>query len=427
MSEDEAPREAAWQTALKAKGLTKGKAWVCASCGTENLVRDPRCKLCSEQKPINTEGATTTTKARKWEMKEDKKFQFDFNSKPHPDINNICWAECEGVMKSAGGSGGVYFVATPVGALVVKCSMTLFPEVFGSALGDAVGLKTSKCRVLAMDNAEGDEMFEKLCALDKLHNGTGIIRADLQVKHVLIYAFAPGTSLETEQACESLLGPSGGLTELGLRRLQSIGQVMAFDMLCHNTDRLPLVSDNDGNVGNLLLSTAPGASEVVLIDTAVACVDPKHADTLGRYLDVCSRFLLKLFAAPNKPALNVLRVRDSIMEVTSFDIDARPIQEDGGWRARMSAMEKKAAAQAVQAPGSFAIQQGVLQFLNECKVDLATIQRVKASISPADLVGSEMVREDYFVIMLKLLEKKGDMGGLNGVQFIQQVMGGTAR
>lgn len=424
MSDDDKPIEAAWQTALKAKGFTKAKSWFCSSCGTENLVRDPRCKLCSEPKPLQTDAAATT-KVRKWEIKEDKPFQFDFNSKPHPDIEHIVWSEVEGVMKSPGGSGGVYFIATPAGGLVLKCSMTLFSEVFGAALGQCAGLKTSKCRILTMASSEGDEMYDKLCEVDEKHHGNGIIRSDLQVKHVLLYSYVPGVSFDVnEEALERMLGPSGKLSEIGLQRLRAVGKLMAFDMLCHNTDRLPLVSDNTGNKGNLLMSTVPGSADIVLIDSAVACIDPtKHTDTLGRYLDVCSVFLKKLYANPSKPTLNVLRVRDSIMETTSFDIDAAPLPSDEGWRARMaqmSAAEKRAAAQA--APGSQEIQKGILDFLEEAKINIDVVRNIKGSIMPADLVGCEMVREDYFVVMLKLLEKKGDMAGLSGAQFIKDVL-----
>src|SRR5437764_982368 len=52
-----------------------------------------------------------------------------------------------------------------------------------------------------------------------------------------------------------------------------MGKLMAFDMLCHNTDRLPLVSDNTGNKGNLLLSTLPGLSCGLVVEGEKRGVD----------------------------------------------------------------------------------------------------------------------------------------------------------
>ena len=60
--------------------------------------------------------------------------------------------------------------------------------------------------------------------------------------------------LEDPQAidafCERAFGQPGALSDEGTRRLQSVGRVLALDLLIYNYDRLPC-GDIFGNAGNV--------------------------------------------------------------------------------------------------------------------------------------------------------------------------------
>ena len=53
------------------------------------------------------------------------------------------------------------------------------------------------------------------------------------------------------EECPVALSASHGL---GQARLWSLGRVLAMDMLVNNFDRFPLVWDNEGNAGNVMLT-----------------------------------------------------------------------------------------------------------------------------------------------------------------------------
>ena len=62
--------------------------------------------------------------------------------------------------------------------------------------------------------------------------------------------------LETlpHHVCQAVLDAS---TAVGRGCLESFGRIMAFDCLINNTDRAPLIWDNDGNARNILVVTPP--------------------------------------------------------------------------------------------------------------------------------------------------------------------------
>lgn len=86
-------------------------------------------------------------KKTKWTTSLDTSFSIEFETaKPHPDINDIDWEEEEvvGVMRSDGGSEGLFFVETKRGVLIVKRSTNITAEVFASLLAMKLGLDTPK-------------------------------------------------------------------------------------------------------------------------------------------------------------------------------------------------------------------------------------------------------------------------------------------
>jgi hypothetical protein len=94
--------------------------------------------------------ATTTASATvsssgskyKWTTALDHAFVFDFaTATPKTDVSQMCWGrDVVGVMRSDAGAEGVFFVQTTTGAVVLKGSRSIGPEVFSSLLGSALGV-----------------------------------------------------------------------------------------------------------------------------------------------------------------------------------------------------------------------------------------------------------------------------------------------
>ena len=90
-----------------------------------------------------------------------------------------------------------------------------------------------------------------------------------------------------------------------------LGRLMAFDMLINNFDRLPLAWSNDGNLGNVMLSSRLGP--VVGIDQCV-----RHTAGLSTYLQRVRRAIEE---ARDGPARAFTAVKITILNNTAIDLD----------------------------------------------------------------------------------------------------------
>ncbi len=67
------------------------------------------------------------------------------------------------------------------------------------------------------------------------------------------------------------------------RHAFQLGQLLVFDILCHNSDRIPCgVFDNDGNPGNLMYSETDGLVPIDNQTTGFAIDTPAAARYLER-------------------------------------------------------------------------------------------------------------------------------------------------
>lgn len=98
-------------------------------------------------------------------------------------------------------------------------------------------------------------------------DASGRVQLNLgSLTHVLLKEFLPGAHLGEiggDRASEIFGG--GGLSENGRSRLRELGRILALDVLCNNGDRFPLIWDNRGNPGNLMLARGPGKVRCILL------------------------------------------------------------------------------------------------------------------------------------------------------------------
>ena len=75
---------------------------------------------------------------------------------------------------------------------------------------------------------------------------------------------------------------SGSITALGASGFETLGRLAAFDVLLNNADRLPVLFDTEGNLGNVILE--PGSDGSVVCCAIDSCVNPLEGKALERHL-----------------------------------------------------------------------------------------------------------------------------------------------
>ena len=85
---------------------------------------------------------------------------------------------------------------------------------------------------------------------------------------------------------EFVRGPTllqcGSITCLGEGEFEALGLMAAFDVLLNNTDRLPVLFDTEGNLGNVILE--PGSDGGVVCCAIDSCANPLEGAALERHL-----------------------------------------------------------------------------------------------------------------------------------------------
>ncbi len=105
----------------------------------------------------------------------------------------------------------------------------------------------------------------------------GRVRKALQFKGMLLVQYVKGMALD-----EALHTPD---LPLHRKTFESIGRLMALDVVLNNTDRLPMAGlwAHDGNLGNVMVQRMiVGPPRVVAIDSVVTEI--RHADKRAAYV-----------------------------------------------------------------------------------------------------------------------------------------------
>lgn len=303
-------------------------------------------------------------------------FKFDFNSPAHPDIYAVDWTSCSGVHKSSSGSTGVYLVSSPSGAVVVKGSASLGSLMFANRLAERLGIRTPKTRIVSRATLEGTVIYDKLVELNDREPIARTARQGLLHKYLIVMEFCSGARPM------SLLEDS----HFGARVMEQIGEIVAFDMFCHNTDRIPCIVSNRGNPGNLLFdSLGP-----IAIDSLCCCPDIiTHRELAFTYLENLCRLLRTLSRRPD--------------EVVSFGI-SQVIATLRLYCPNVEFLDEHA----------LDIQRGILSFCS--RIDELTLENLKGIyISIVEEcgfsapVGFEAVRLDFLELCLKTFQSRGNL------------------
>eukprot|EP00730_Choanoeca_flexa_P013546 TRINITY_DN5442_c0_g1_i1.p1 TRINITY_DN5442_c0_g1~~TRINITY_DN5442_c0_g1_i1.p1 ORF type:complete len:414 (+),score=88.40 TRINITY_DN5442_c0_g1_i1:87-1328(+) len=286
--------------------------------------------------PDDTTASQPGKSKYKWSTSLDN--QFKFNAKTaymRSDIYNIDWHEgLLGVERSAAGAEGVFFVQTTTGALVVKGSRNLAAECFASMLALRVGVYCPPWRIIPMANAEGQSMLYYLGELDAMGRVATNIGSQT---HVVLKAFVAGRNLDahTAEDMQTIFGKSHAETEAQKRRINELARLLLLDVLLNNGDRLPLIHDNRGNPGNVMLCR--GSGQVVAIDSAMAAINKRdYPEQYQAYLDKVGSLVDSLLETRDSEGKTTAvlpafaTVQDKLREYTGYqmsDIMVRQLQD----------------------------------------------------------------------------------------------------
>lgn len=181
-------------------------------------------------------------------------------------------------------------------------------------MGAIVGLNVPKTRIVEYTNVEWVLIKESLLTYIKNYNDNKNnnnnnekdeeegnielveqkLRSELNRAFFLVIDFVNGSPLE----CNYQIGSYLSLDSLDSRNLfcQSLGSIIAFDILINNCDRIPLVHNNDGNASNILITKE---GECVPIDTVLTSIHPVVSSrNLTNYINKITRFFSIIFSIP---------------------------------------------------------------------------------------------------------------------------------
>lgn len=123
-----------------------------------------------------------------------------------------------------------------------------------------------------------------------------------------------------------LFGGIGDLSELGKKICFEMGKIMGFDVLINNWDRLPLVWNNEGNLGNILVSNNLD-HPITGIDNSISSIHPinfkpKYDEYIGNV-----RALIRELTTSDKPGPYIQKVRNFLITNLGYDIGEEGCQQ----------------------------------------------------------------------------------------------------
>lgn len=290
----------------------------------EALMKDQRWAFVREAPASPAEGAAEPVKKYKWATSVDATPTFDpATSLPRENLLDVGWGpSVSAVRRSGAGSLGVFFVNTDKGTVVLKGSRSMASEAFAALLTARLGICTPRWRIISNATKESTVMIARLASLDPMKHAAIFLNSQA---HMFLNSFVPGKSLAQFDHASSvaLLGPEGSLSSDGVSVLHQIGRVLALDVLLNNGDRLPLIWQNQGNAGNLIIARTEDGPKVYSIDTQVFPIGTEHAAQLDSYHERVIAMLKGLVAGPTIEQPAFAAVRDKLRGVLHYDIGTR--------------------------------------------------------------------------------------------------------
>lgn len=190
-----------------------------------------------------------------------------FDVRTAVDIWDVAWETAVPQQLSTaerGHTSTIFFVPFADGAkVVVKMSDNVVSECLGAAIARQLGIAAPEVRFVARTEDEFARISRVLeSGAESTPELAGRVRKALQFKGLLLVQFVRGTTLD-----EALFKSR----TLHRKTLEALGRTLLLDMVLRNTDRMPLMFDHPGNLGNIMLQEMSfGPPRVVAIDNTPA-------------------------------------------------------------------------------------------------------------------------------------------------------------
>jgi len=262
------------------------------------------------------QGSKQQAKTSKWSTSLDNVFKIDFlNAKPFPfpqvaDSPNIDFAnlKLEGVQRAEGGTEGLFFVSTTDGVMIVKRSFNIASEILAGRLAHTLGIYSPKVYPLDLYSSGGEALYNSMTAVEKTGRVTTTF---ISQKHVLIMEFLRGITLnllDHTQAAEIFADTT---------LLTHIGSLMALDVLTNNSDRLPLIWSNQGNLSNVMITEQ---NLIVSIDAKIVPIAKSNTAIYGNYMRKLEQTVKALLLNDQVETSAFRYIRDVISAATGYDM-----------------------------------------------------------------------------------------------------------
>jgi hypothetical protein len=302
--------------------------------------------------------------------------------------HNPQWHTLNKLTATATQSKNALFARTAVGTYMIKSGTSMLQEIFAGELCTCLGIRAPRTRILTILDME---MVWLQSAFTTYASSTSAAVSRPDGKVLLLMEYIPGvrmligsnpppadtvlnpasTSPDAHVKCgdsqssavelpydnnflgidklpydNSLEAPiqetiftaakaAGASDSLGQRNLRRLGEIVAFDMLINNTDRVPAVWDNEGNLGNLLFDEAGAIvaidQQLIAITTAVNTATAGAAEAaeaveenplLEKYLERVSTLLSQVCGTEwiSLASVALAPVRECIQKEAGYDI-----------------------------------------------------------------------------------------------------------
>jgi len=164
--------------------------------------------------------------------------------------------------------------------------------------------------------------------LKKSPSKRGKINKFIERPIISVMEYIPGTNLY--KADLNLLFGKDTLHEQGKKflfemgmfniRYNTIGRILAYDVIINNWDRLPLIWDHAGNLENMLFTTNPEIP-VIGIDQSVQSIHQKlHPENFNKYTNKIIKLLQEITSYSVDEGTAIGNIRNSIKTQTLYDI-----------------------------------------------------------------------------------------------------------
>jgi len=206
----------------------------------------------------------------------------------------------------------VVIVSRADGKVVLKGAVDLPQELFATDLARRLGLLVPCLRLIISTDPEWEECKCNVKQALKAQPGahSRVCSRNLNRAHFAVMEYVNGFNLHHVRA-PTLQQIFHEEAPFGEAILTEFGQVIAFDVLCHNSDRLPCFWENEGNLRNLILywpdhSLPP---RLVLIDNTLSCIRADGPPS-ERFLSQVASFVVRLQATPPQLLVETQRFKE---------------------------------------------------------------------------------------------------------------------